>query len=228
MAVHLNSSQDFIRALKASSDTGTPSKIQIASQAWNESTFYVPNKDQVIVDWILTRLLKEKSKELSVPSFFYYAECSIFFGRAFNPVADTDHWLLLAEIISPLKQTDDSRRLKTWLVPLLNRTPLIPIVVAYLNLLPSLTSSQREALSEPFVRCFVVLWPLATQKVNADTLLECFGAFLDAFGVGSKELATVEVLAVIGPVITSSYRSALSNSANKKKVSFSADLCFSH
>jgi len=34
----------------------------MASQAWFKSTLYFPNKDQVIVDWILTRFLKEKDK----------------------------------------------------------------------------------------------------------------------------------------------------------------------
>lgn len=63
---YLTSSQEFIRALKASSDppnSDAPSKIEIASNAWNLSTFYVPNKDQVIADWILTRFLKEKNKD---------------------------------------------------------------------------------------------------------------------------------------------------------------------
>jgi hypothetical protein len=62
----VTSSQDFIRALKAVSDPpypAGPSKIHIASQVWEQSTLYVPNKGQVIVDWILTRLLKGKSKE---------------------------------------------------------------------------------------------------------------------------------------------------------------------
>jgi hypothetical protein len=60
-----STSQDLIRALKAPADPPSGhvfSKIQIASQAWSQSTLYFPNKDQVIADWILTRFLKEKDK----------------------------------------------------------------------------------------------------------------------------------------------------------------------
>jgi hypothetical protein len=60
-----STSQDFIRALKAPADPPSGhafSKIQMASQAWFQSTFYFPNKDQAITDWILNRFLKEKDK----------------------------------------------------------------------------------------------------------------------------------------------------------------------
>lgn len=61
------SSQDFVRALKASSDppvAGGPSKIEIAQQAWADTNFYMPSKAEVIADWIFAKLLKEKGKEL--------------------------------------------------------------------------------------------------------------------------------------------------------------------
>ena len=60
-----STSQDLIRALKAPADPPSGhafSKIQLASGAWSQSAFYFPNKDQVIADWILTRLLKEKDR----------------------------------------------------------------------------------------------------------------------------------------------------------------------
>ena len=62
----VKSAQEFVRALKAPSDppdTGGPVKIQIASEVWHDSSFHVPNKEEVIVDWILTRLLKDKDKK---------------------------------------------------------------------------------------------------------------------------------------------------------------------
>lgn len=64
-AVH--SSQDFVRSLKAASDPpviGGLSKIEIARQAWEDASFYVPSKAEVIVDWILGKFLKDKGKEL--------------------------------------------------------------------------------------------------------------------------------------------------------------------
>lgn len=64
------SSQSFIRCLKASSDPPQPDgpfKIEIARDAWNNESFYVPNKGEVTVDWLLTKLLKDKGKESCVP-----------------------------------------------------------------------------------------------------------------------------------------------------------------
>lgn len=63
------SSQTFIRSLKAPSDPPQPdgpTKIEIARDAWNNESFYVPNKGEVTVDWLLSKLLKDKEKELYV------------------------------------------------------------------------------------------------------------------------------------------------------------------
>lgn len=63
------SSQDFVRALKAPSDPpveGGPTKIDIAEAAWANKAFYVLCKGEVITEWILTKLLKEKDKETCV------------------------------------------------------------------------------------------------------------------------------------------------------------------
>lgn len=62
----LKSSQSFVRALKAPSDPPQkdgPFKIEIALDAWSDQSFYVPNKGEVIAEWILTKLLKDKSKQ---------------------------------------------------------------------------------------------------------------------------------------------------------------------
>ena len=61
-----NSAQDLIRALKASSDppqSGGPHKIQIAREAWDNESLYVPNKAETVAEWLLTRLLKDKDRE---------------------------------------------------------------------------------------------------------------------------------------------------------------------
>jgi len=64
-----HSAQDFVRALRATSDppiVGGPLKIEIAQDAWADSSFYVPSKAEVISEWILTKLLKDKSKDMCV------------------------------------------------------------------------------------------------------------------------------------------------------------------
>lgn len=68
--------QAIIKALKAPNDppaSGEPSKLAIAQRAWISSNIYFPNKDEVLVDWLLTTLLKEKSNER-------YARVSIHSG----------------------------------------------------------------------------------------------------------------------------------------------------
>ena len=68
----VHSSQQFVRALKSASDPPVskgPSKVEIASQVWEDASFYVPRKAEVIVDWILGKLLKDKSKTPCVFSF---------------------------------------------------------------------------------------------------------------------------------------------------------------
>lgn len=71
MAQNIQSSQSFVRALKAPSDPPHPggqSKIELAREAWDNTSFYVPNKGEVIADWLLSKLLKDKGREMCVSS----------------------------------------------------------------------------------------------------------------------------------------------------------------
>jgi hypothetical protein len=61
----LLSAQSFVRLLKAPTDPPNPEsppKIQIACAAWDDVTIHIPNKHELIAEFILTRLLKDKSK----------------------------------------------------------------------------------------------------------------------------------------------------------------------
>lgn len=63
LTVSHNSFQTFVKALKSSSDPpgdSGPSKIELAWQAWESETFYLPNKEEVLVGWLLSALSKEK------------------------------------------------------------------------------------------------------------------------------------------------------------------------
>ena len=62
----IQSSQDFVRALKSTADPPFregPCKVEIARQVWNHTSFYVPSKAEVITEWILAKLLKDKGKD---------------------------------------------------------------------------------------------------------------------------------------------------------------------
>lgn len=60
-----DSAQSFVRALRAPTDPprqGGPSKIDLAGAAWHETTFHVPRKAETILEWCLTRLLKDGTR----------------------------------------------------------------------------------------------------------------------------------------------------------------------
>ncbi len=57
---------DLIHALKASSDPPVPGgkpKIDIATEAWNDQSFYLPGKAELLGDFILTRFAKDKDND---------------------------------------------------------------------------------------------------------------------------------------------------------------------
>ncbi|KAI0670121.1 Urb2/Npa2 family-domain-containing protein [Trametes maxima] len=202
--------QDFIRALKASSDppqVGGPLKIDIAREAWENTRLYVPNKAEAIVEWILTRLLKDKARD-----------------RAANPVWDSRYWALLSSILVSSgadKHGDNGRALRAWLVPLLSRVPIGPVVLAYLEAL-STEASFDPAQYGLVAQCIAILWPLAVPKFNPETLLECFGAAVHLLAVhGGPELSEDRVQALDAhralSLTVSSYRAALSNAGSKRK-----------
>lgn len=79
----IQSSQEFVRTLKAPSDPPVgdgPTKLEIAQEAWSNEAFYVPSKGEVIAEWILTKLLKEKDKTNVCVwfSFLYSPEAFIY------------------------------------------------------------------------------------------------------------------------------------------------------
>ena len=110
-----HSSQDFVRSLKLASDpplVGGPYKIEIAQQAWEDTSFYVPNKAEVIADWILAKFLKDKGKEmygfvvLLVPSAIFKSYVVVLQIQCLINVIGDFFWnsLLLREITTILAQ----------------------------------------------------------------------------------------------------------------------------
>ena len=62
----IKTAQDFVRALKAPNDppsAGLPRKVQIAREGWDDQAFHVPNKAELIVDWLLGRFQKERNTQ---------------------------------------------------------------------------------------------------------------------------------------------------------------------
>ncbi|KAJ7107656.1 Urb2/Npa2 family-domain-containing protein [Mycena crocata] len=190
-------SQAVYHSLRAPSDpprVGGPPKIQIALTAWEDKSLYMPNKGEVIVEWVLNKLLKEKANP-----------------PATNPVLDSRFWALLSDIVA-----EQTKSVKHWLLPLLNRVPIAPIFIAFLQLLGTTEAEKHAPLTDAVNQTFYSIWPLAVHKINAETLFECFGAFL---AVLEEDSEGQDALEKIGDSIISSLRVAVGNSSNKRKLS---------
>lgn len=127
-----------------------------------------------------------------------------------------DHWQLLSSIIC-CSDIEGSRRVKAWLTPLLNRTPLAPILIAFLDQIPRLSPEIQTTVFTSFTPCFSVLWPLAKHKINVETLLECFSATLKIVCLDVNQNLAQPHVAVCSTV-ANSYFSALTRASNRKKV----------
>ena len=148
-------------------------------------------------------------------------------SRHENPVVDTRYWKLLADILThsnPAREGDHSRALAPWLVPLLNRIPIAPIILCYLEL-ASADDRFDVAQYKLFARCVSILWPLAVPKFSPETLLECFGALVHlslspVLSSSDRSWGNLQALDEYraSSSVVASYRSSLAASTSKRKV----------
>lgn len=197
------SSQEFIRALKAPSDppvSNGPLKIEIARSCWDDTSLHVPRKEEVITDWILTKFHKDEASCVKIRSFqFIYPNIS--------SALDASLWKLLGDVL-----TNSQIPLKTWLPPILNRVSISTAVISLLSL--SSMEGSTNGLFHSARNCLEILWPLSVRKLNAEVLLECFGASLVAMKNSEHNDSIIQIVSWI----TKSFRLSLSNTSNKKKV----------
>jgi hypothetical protein len=146
-----------------------------------------------------------------------------------NPVLDLRFWTLLQDILLFLSPENSKTRSvhNTWLVPLLNRVPLLPILLSLLYNSLDLAAQMRDELYLYSSKCLALVWYLAAPKFSPDNLLECFGAVLRVLArEGSGENSG---LTTVCTLVTISLRYVLSHSLNKKKVRLklsNLSLCF--
>ncbi|KAF8592051.1 hypothetical protein K439DRAFT_628418 [Ramaria rubella] len=193
----LQSSQSFVRALKANTDpplVDGPSKIQIARLGWDSESFYIPRKAGLISEWILTRFHKEKYKKSNE-----------------NPLLDSNHWSLLADILAHPSDTQ--------IGPLIVQASVPNLVASLIPLYPSIATCSRASLLRPLLRSLTVLWPLAVQRASLDSLAECFWGSLTIADQLSYDPAGDGFVDILSLVITS-FHTALdsANSTGKRKL----------
>jgi hypothetical protein len=221
-------SQGFVRTLKATSDppiVGGPFKIELARLAWDDASFHVPCKSEVVADWVLTKFLKEKTRGLCVhsvnPSAIQVLNV-ISFASSANPLIDIRYWKLLLDVISSqdsgvsqAQEGSTSRLPKTWFSALLLRIPIGVILLSFLTLLKGARPDDLEQLILVAHSCLSSLWPVGLNKMNTELLLDCWGTFLQIF----EETGPTEGFSQIGTLLSKSYRNSLAISSGKKKVS---------
>jgi hypothetical protein len=101
---------------------------------------------------------------------------------------------------------------------MLNRTPASPIVLAFFRLLADPQASPDPRIFGYSRRVLQIIWPLASPKLTTDTLLDCFGAVINALLVIHEPSQDLLDLMTI---IVESYSKSLSFANNKKKVGLS-------
>jgi len=134
----------FVKALRQSND------IQLAIDAFNDQTFYLPAKPQFLADWALNRLLKHSAA-----------------------IEDVKIWSFLQQLL-----LGGSLTAPTWLSAVLYKIPVVPILISIFRLL--VESPQQGLLLEHALPVLRSVLPIAYPKTRLDTILECVWACIDA------------------------------------------------
>ena len=141
-----------------------------------------------------------------------------------NPLLDLRYWQLLGDILCPYPRSSTAEigtPSKIWLAPIVNKTPVAPIVISILTISRGLNldiGSQLLASSFPPLS---LLWSIAVPKISPDTTLDCLGAFLKVSNLISddgNDVSCCDGLFQFGSMILMSFKLAFAHSNNKKKV----------
>ena len=140
--------------------------------------------------------------------------------RESNPVLDLRFWTLVRSILSSMcsKGLKTGLTRNTWLIPLLNRVPLLPIVFSLLSNSLDLPAQMRDEVYLQSSNSFTLVWSLAAPKFSLDSLLECFGSILRVLQGEVAGFRENPGLITICKLVTSSLHTTFSHSSNKKKV----------
>lgn len=130
-----------------------------------------------------------------------------------HPLFDIRYWALLDKII----RAEDQKTRKTWLVPILGRRSILPILSSFIARVNVLQNSELVELVEGLL---AMLLPLAAPKAPADQLADCLWSciHLIASTVSSKEFPALAVRLVTLTIET--FNSVVTHARyDKKKVS---------
>ncbi|KAG8710924.1 hypothetical protein FRC11_003975 [Ceratobasidium sp. 423] len=199
----LLSSQEFIRALKAPKDPPRPGgtlKIDLARQAWELETLFIPSKGEVIVEWTLQSLLT----------------AGVQGGE--SGVLDGKSWRLLADIVTCTRLKPNLNSIPTWLNAVINRVAVWPIFTQLLRALGTVPGSDSGLDVLGVVTAVAhVLLPPAALKASCDALAGCFWEVLGLFAAQHDNETLLSALELCD-IIVSTFESSFGNCSNKKKI----------
>ncbi|KAL1762420.1 hypothetical protein FB107DRAFT_199085 [Schizophyllum commune] len=190
----IKTAQDFVRALKAPNDppsAGLPRKVQIAREGWDDQAFHVPNKAELIVDWLLGRFQKERNQQ-SLADF-----CSV--------ILDVEAWRLLHDVCAGTP--------KPALVSVLGRANTASVLQSTLKSLCECSSETRASVLAIVRPTLSTIWPIVSAKLSCDALLDLYGHTLRVTAIASSE----DVDAILAQ-ISATFTTSLVHASNKKKV----------
>ena len=111
---------------------------------------------------------------------------------------------------------------KAWLTPLLNRVSISTLFISLLNEM-QLCEAGDVAVLEAAEKSLLRVWPLASPRMNLDTLTNCFTSVLTLMA-GNRDLAAA--IPTLLSAVVRSFRQACGNASNKKKVRRDASYAF--
>lgn len=215
----MTSSQDFVRALRATSDPPFlqgPTKLELARRTWDDITFHVPEKARVIAEWILSRFVKDKSSNDSYANSTFASHLvrtTHGESSSSDSLLDSRYWALLRDVIS--NQPANSAHIHpSWLVNILNRLPLATLVSRALSRHASMPIERQLELFSVFTPCIKAIWQIPAAKMTAEQLLDC----AESLWSMCSDQEVKSLASPIGSLIMVSYRRAFVHSPNKKKV----------
>ncbi|CAE6436414.1 unnamed protein product [Rhizoctonia solani] len=203
----LSSSQEFIRALKAPKDPPRPGgirKLDLARQAWELETLFIPSKAEVIVEWVLQSLLTSGAAQ----------------GRerpADSGVLHEKAWKLLADVCARTCPNSNLNKLPTWLNGVIKRVAVLPVFTHLLRALGTVPDLDFGSLGV-VTSVARVLIPPAALKANCDIVAGCLWEVLGFFAVRhNNENILLETLE-LSDIVLSTFESSFVNCSNKKKI----------
>ncbi|KAF8708451.1 Urb2/Npa2 family, partial [Rhizoctonia solani] len=199
----LSSSQEFIRALKAPKDPPRPGGIQkldLARQAWELETLFIPSKAEVIVEWVLQYLLSSGNVQ----------------GRE-SGVLDEKAWKLLADVFARTCHNSNLNKLPTWLNGVINRVAVLPVFTHLLRALGTVPDLDFGGLGD-VTSVARVLMPPAGLKASCDIVAGCLWEILGLFEAGHNNENLLLAILELSDIVVSAFESSFANYSNKKKI----------